>query len=75
MSEDDGLTLTSSLYDFLIENIIHDNLLLDSFFLSDSNELLLERYRSIRIIKIEKSFVYVDSTKHGHVFTVRQSGT
>src|SRR5690242_4592813 len=66
---------TNLLQDLGIANIVHGLQLLDSFFVSDTNELLFQRTRSECAIEVEQTLVWVNAEEACDVSVVRQRST
>jgi hypothetical protein len=72
VDKDDDLVLAGVFEDFFVTDLVRDLEALDRLLLGDADELLLERARAVRRVKVEETLFDVDLEEPGHVLVVGQ---
>src|SRR5690349_16667269 len=66
--------LANLLKDLCVAHIVHGLQLLDSLLIGNTNELLLQRARSVRAIEVEEALVGIDTKEASDISVIRQGG-
>ena len=74
MDENQNLILASVVHDLLEHDFVHQLVPLNGLFLGNANELLFQRYGTIRVVEIKEAFFHIDPQKRGDVLVIGQSG-
>lgn len=68
MDEDKNLVAASVFHHFLVHYVVHHLETLESFFLCDSDILLLQRHGSETVVKVEQTLQHKQNTNYIYVF-------